>query len=805
MLTFTVMAENTVAINPTGRDFTLISLLRLSDSVIGEVEATITKDQQILLPAKPTLLLLSDTFTEETLNRLSALQMDEKISNQSFSQLNIDLTFEMSSLELIITAPSDTLKIGQINFSSSSNSREFISPSSINGYVNLSALASRTEANSPESTITESYNYTLDASLNIKHAVLEYESIYNDLNGSQAYYSRQGTRLYYDIPEQGTRITIGDFYNNGADFQDSGDMLGFALSRDFATIPTRNVRPTATQQFTLQRTSTVDVVVDGVVIRRLTLPAGSYNLQDIPLTEGITNLELVITDNNGKEERINFSIATGMDLLQEGEFEYNFNGGIESNVSSSEPEYNSDKYIINGEIEYGINSSFTFGGNFQASNNTYQMGQRSLFATALGIFDLKTTYSVHELLDDGVAASLGYDFISEDNQDQKFEFSAYYNYYSKSFTGVRADIDEYTELPLNTNEHYFTSNVSYSFNPYLKILLNGNYVHTYDTDDRYWTISPALSGSIFDTGATWSIRGTHKQYLSNEKEFTGLMSLSWPIGTTANIISRYTTEDNEISTEYSYRNNVGNSGGVNMYIGATHSENSDIDASAGIDYDANRFSFSAEHGSRFTDFSNDTNEHLTQAQLSTGIAFSGTQFAFGRPVGESFAIIRQHKSIAKNYTEISPSNTGARMHSDIFGAMLVPDLAAYSEQILTYDVEDLPSGYDLGAGIFPINPGYGQGYNLQIGSNASITLIGSLMDATSKEPISLISGKAILLGREDVEPLVFFTNRTGRFAITGMRPGTYQLKLNTPKPRFYEIIVDEDSSSLLRLGEIYVD
>ncbi|WP_102526906.1 fimbria/pilus outer membrane usher protein [Shewanella sp. 10N.286.51.B7] len=803
LLTTSVMGSE--IINPTGRDITLTSLLRLHDTVIGEVEVTITKEQLILMPAEATITLLNATLSDEVLSSLSEQQLDGMISQAMFTKLNIGLSFEMSSLELVLDANSEDLKVGQIDFGDKPTQRSFLTPSLFSGYINLSAGASRLENNTPENDVGVQYSHTLDAGFNYERAVLEYESIYNDYQNQKGLYSRQGTRINYDFPEQGTRLTIGDFYSSGATFQDGGDMLGIGIARDFSLIPTKNVRPTAARQFTLQRASTVDLLVDGVVVRRLTLGAGSYNLQDIPLAEGVSDLELIITDASGKEERISFSIATGMDLLKEGEFEYNFNGGIKSNISDAEPEYEREKYLINGELEYGITPAYTLGGNFQVGDNSYQLGHRSLFATGIGIFDIKTTYSYQDVLGKGLAASVGYDLIGSASTDSTFEFSIYYDYYSQFFIGARNDILVTPEAPINANQHFLSSRINYTFNPFLKVSLTGNYVHAYDDAQRYWTLSPSLSGSIFDTGATWSARVTHKEFLDDSSEFSGLLTLSWPFGSESRVISSYKTDNKEISSEYSYRKNVGNSGGISMFAGATHSETNDIDGDVGIDYDANRFTLRAQHVSRYSDFSEDTNNHVTQAKLATGIAFSGGQLAFGRPVRESFAVIKQHKSIEDNRTEISPSSMGARAYSDGLGPILIPDLAAYSEQVISYEVEDLPAGYDLGAGVFPVYPGNGQGYNLQIGSEAAITLMGTLLDKETQQPITLVAGKAALVGRDDLEPLQFFTNRTGRFAISGVRPGTYKIKLNTPTPRYFELVIDEDSSALLRLGKLYVD
>ena len=792
-------------INPYGRDFTIMSLLRLNDSIIGDVEITITKEQTIKMSAEPTIELLKNTLSDDILARLTALKKDGFINDTDFAQLGVTLTFDMASLELVLTPDKNSLKMGTIDFDREKSNRTYIEPSKVNGYMNLSGAVSRSESNSPHNDIFYDKNYTLNSALNYSNIVFEYESIYSDNQNQTNFYARQGSRVNIDLPEQGTRITLGDYYYNGATFQDGGDILGLQISRDFAVIPTKNVRPTASRQFTLQRSSTVDVMVDGVVVQRLTLGAGSYDLQDIPLSDGLSDLELIITDSNGQEERVNFSIATGMDLLKENEFEYNINGGFKSNVTDNEPEYDFDEYVVNAKFEYGINTSYTLGVNFQFSQSSYQVGLRNLFATDIGLFDVKSNYSGSNILGKGAAFSLGYDLMGLVAKNSPLEFNVYYDYYSRFFIGARNDTIITTNEPINVNQHFISTRLSYNFDSNFRASLSTSYVHSYDYDKRYWIVSPSLSGQLFDTKANWSFRLGHKQFLNNKSDLSSLFTLSWPLGLDARVISSYQSDKKAISSEYNYRKNIGNSEGISIFAGTSHAEDSNMDIDAGIDYDANRFVLNTQHTTRYTDFSNGTNNHYSQIRASSGIAFSGNSFAIGRPIGESFAIVKQHSSINDNYAEISPTISGARVYSDNLGPMLIPDLAAYNEQVLNYDVDNLPIGYDLGAGVFMLSPGYAQGYNLQIGSNASITVIGTLVDKHSKVPISLISGKAVLNDAEQFEPVLFFTNRTGRFAISGIKPGNYTIELNTEIPRKFTITVQDDSDTLLRLGAIYVE
>lgn len=136
---------------------------------------------------------------------------------------------------------------------------------------------------------------------------------------------------------------------------------------------------------------------------------------------------------------------------------------------------------------------------------------------------------------------------------------------------------------------------------------------------------------------------------------------------------------------------------------------------------------------------------------------------------------------------------------------MVPDLVAYNGQVIGYEVDNLPPGYDLGDGAFWVKPGYKQGYQLQIGSDAVLTVIGKLFDRQSNNPISLVAGVAHYLGEAKQLPIDFFTNRNGIFAISGLKPGKYQLVLDTKGQESVIITLSERSDNLIRLGDVYVE
>nr|WP_269808621.1 fimbria/pilus outer membrane usher protein [Enterovibrio nigricans] len=681
----------------------------------------------------------------------------------------------------------------------------FIEPQNISGYINASVSNTLVQSLGHGESKQSHYHHRFDAGFNYKRLSLEYESTYDDLDGSEGLYIRQGTRLNLDFPTSGTRLVVGDMFNAGTLFQDSVDVFGIGITRDFSLIPTRNVRPKASQTFTLTRTSNVDVVVDGAVVQRFTLNAGTYNLNDIPIVQGINDIELVITDSAGQEERVSFSVATGNDLLAAGQYEYAFLVGAPTEFEEDALHYDTDQRIISGYVDVGIAPWLTVGINGQKRESLYQYGGTVLLASSLGVTEMVASQSEHPELGKGHAFRFAQDIDIAEELAWLTQVSFLYDYVSPNFAGVE-EIDN-AGSPLNSVRHFGSFFTSFNLTPTLRSALSLSYSQGERETDNYWSVSPSLTGVLFQTRATWSTRVDYQKYRSGDDEFCTTFTLSWPIGETTRMVSRVQNVNGFAGLDISYREGVGNTGGVSAFASIERDDDRDANINGSIDYTGNRFQARADHFTRFEDLSEDMRNHSTRLQLSSAIAFSGDNIAVGREVGEAFAIVSKHKSLAENTIDIDPSSTDgyARVISNTPSNVLIPDLISYNPQFVSFDVEDLPAGYDLGEGVFSVNPGYKQGYQFTIGSDAVITALGVLRFKNNDNPVPLTVGEAVFLDDERVSPVEFFTNRKGRFAISGMRPGKYLLVLKTNPRTNVGIIIDDKGETLVRLGELYVE
>lgn len=790
-------------INPTGRDIELTTLLRVSDRVVGDVNITITEENNILLPKADTIEILKSVLSNDALIKLNQIQPQEMLSQRDFKSMGLDFTFDYSTFECVILIPPNLALTQNISLLPSDSSFHYLEPELISGYINVSLSGNQARVKGKKT--QSEYNHRLESAVNFGVTSFEYESSYHHGSGASTRYVREGTRLNLDIPSHGTRLVIGDMYNAGTVFQDGADILGVGLTRDFSLIPTKNVRPKAARSFVLKRTSDVNVVVDGVVVQRLTLNAGSYSLNDIPIAQGNNEIELIISDSTGKDESINFSVLTGNGLLDSGEYEYSIMVGVPKEIKKNQNDYVTDQTIIHGYLDFGMTPSITIGVNAQRREDVYQYGSSIVNAFPIGVTELSVTKSQHPDLNSGHAYRLSFDAAFEDSSDLSPQMSLIYEQQTPDFVGISEHGS--SEYPVNLTRHYGTLFGSVSVGPKLRASVNATYSSGVVSTNDYWSISPSLTGYLFDTSLSWSARVNYKKYLNGDDDFTASFTLNWPIGKNIRSIGRYASEGKQGTLDVSYQNGIGNTGGVSAYASANTDEYTDSNVNAGATYTGNRFRASLDHNTRFEDIDEGAQTHNTRVEFSSALAFSGRSFSVGRPVGDAFAIIEKHTSLAGNDIAIDSEKNGqnARLFLTSNRSILLPDLVAYNGQIVGYDVENLTPGYDLGGGAFWLKPGYKQGFRLQIGSDSVLTAMGTLRYRKSSKPIPLIAGTAWYVGEEEQSPVEFFTSRTGRFALSGVRPGRYQLVLDTDEQQAIDIMLSEDSEVLIMLGDLYVD
>ncbi|MFM7192554.1 MAG: fimbrial biogenesis outer membrane usher protein, partial [Microcystaceae cyanobacterium] len=127
---------------------------------------------------------------------------------------------------------------------------------------------------------------------------------------------------------------------------------------------------------------------------------------------------------------------------------------------------------------------------------------------------------------------------------------------------------------------------------------------------------------------------------------------------------------------------------------------------------------------------------------------------------------------------VNPGLYGYVAEASAFGPAVVPDLSAYTLTTLRVDAPNMPLGFDLGKTVYTLLPSYRSGMAIIVGTEATVFLRGVLKNRQD-QPIGLQAGQVGSLSDPNWEPVTLFTNKVGKFALLGLKPGRYELKLFT--------------------------
>ena len=233
---------------------------------------------------------------------------------------------------------------------------------------------------------------------------------------------RRGTRLVYDMPDDAIRIRAGDVTPDFSGFQTSTDLLGISATKSYQQLqPGKSIRPTGASSFRIERPSTVDILIGDALVRRLRLGPGIYNLSDLPLQAGANDIKLVIEDDTGAKQTLEFTAFSGFELLAPGVSEWSAGAGVKSldtgivdlanpviasgttivtKTSShsfyGQRDYYFDQPAVTGFYKQGITDALTARGDLQADDRVAMAGgglsTQTKFGMVAGQLSASETY-----------------------------------------------------------------------------------------------------------------------------------------------------------------------------------------------------------------------------------------------------------------------------------------------------------------------------------------------------------------------------------------------------------------------------
>ena len=886
-------------LNPTGRDIEMEVPLKLDGARLGDVAIKITADDKIFVDAKLLKTYLGNTFKQEILR--AALQTPEDSSAQvadgetlvgkklpgadssivqkvavgitpapgqlgrekpAYVALDLlvakglALRYNPNDLDLQVEPSVDQRLPSDISFAqqAGSDSASLEPPAYVSAYLNMRMTASYVSQSSVGGTGLESPNIDFNGAVRVGAVVLEGEgTLYTGasvgldqhLFEDNVFY-RRGTRLVYDIPEDAIRLRAGDVATGYAGFQTSPDLLGVNATQSYQQLqPGKTIRPTGAQSFRIERPSTVDVYTGDALVRRLRLGPGIYNISDLPLQAGANTIKLVIEDDTGARQTLEFTAFSGFELLAPGLSEWSGGAGIKSLDSgianyasvttlggatvvpkkSASSVYGQRAYYFNQPAatafyRRGITDAVTADADIQADERVVMAGGGFVTQTVAGMFAGELAASEDYRYGLGYAVRLGYGY-------EKFNWFSLYKasfrllaeWRSPNFTTVETYANGVVAPQMDN------ASISASYTQHLPYDVTAGasltYTLLYDTQasvssggyqwDAEFTASRRLWGDVTGSFSLGYGQDTSQQNqiccYYNRDGFRTFVRLSWVPDAYSNAMASYDSRTQNGQVTYSQNSETSGVGSWAATVTTSTDAGNDGAINASASYVANRAAVSVSHDAGLVglgsngSFNPNFAEERTSVSVASSFVYADGAWGVGRPVNGGFALVTPHPSL-----EGSPVVVGNKdftiAESSMFGAAVVPNLGAYTKAQLTYDAPGAPAGYDLGSASYDLKAPYKAGYNLQAGSAYTITAMGTLLDGEGQS-LPLLAGTAQEAGKENGRKVELFTNREGRFGAQGLAPGKWIIEMPTePEPTRYEIDIPEGVMGLHNAGDL---
>lgn len=833
-------------LNTTGRTLTIPLPVKSDGAAVGEVTARINADDNVSLSKSDLVERLGGLLDPATQQVIASAEAGEFVSISSLNAAGIKVSFDPGLQEVEFHLTADQHQDGEIRLARAAKARVSANASraaDVSGFINLRGGFDTlwAESHRPDARDTQtSGRLELESALRLVTFVFENRSVlegdidtntcpdearcdYQHLPG----FKRQSSRLVYDMPEDRIRLMIGDSDPITTGFHRSSELLGVSLQKsDQKLSPGDAFVPTGTSSFRIERTSDVDVIVNGVVMQRLHLRPGNYNIRDLPLATGANNIELAITDDAGEKTTRSFTTYFDGALLAAGQSEWAVGAGLPSYLRDNERYYADDVYAGNGSLRYGLSDDVTGEAILHGDTNVVVAGLGFLMQSPWGVFGLKGAGSWGAA---GPGAAL----------DAHWDLVNFNGVLGKGGESLRLSAELRSSDFHTSGEYYDTqTGILYpEFNHWLSLFADYSVPIFDDTtasisaryrlhNDEYPVLSPytvvgdrygmdvSLSRPIADSvNASLTLGYSNESYLRRDYS-ENTQDGEIRVGVR---VSMRTEDDTMLAAGYDSMRRTGevsgyrsSGSGVGSWDASVIAQHRDLDqsanANASLDYRGNRAEVRVSHYSQadavsWGRFEPEPGLQRTSLRVGTAIAFANDKIAIGAPVrGDAFAIVYPHDSIADREITIGEGET-VRAVSDGLGPALVGDIPAYRPATVPVDVADLPLGYSLGDGTFDTYAPLRGGYDLVVGSSHSVTVYGTLLD-TAGAPVALLAGAAYANG-DPAHQVQVFTNAAGRFGAEGLGEGRWIIEMPADAGTIsYAVDIPPGTQGLLKVGEL---
>ncbi|WP_051040855.1 fimbria/pilus outer membrane usher protein [Providencia burhodogranariea] len=169
-------------------------------------------------------------------------------------------------------------------------------------------------------------------------------------------------------------LTLGDAITSGQSWTNRVRFGGIHFSHNYNLQPNFNITSKPIYSNTAVLPSTIDLYIDGIKNSTQRIDPGQFTLNTAPSFSGAGNAQLIVTDINGQQQKIDISLYNTNQLISRGLYTWDISlGWLRENYNEQSFGYNS-KLMVVGDGRYGITDNLTLTGHNEINSDLQNIG-----------------------------------------------------------------------------------------------------------------------------------------------------------------------------------------------------------------------------------------------------------------------------------------------------------------------------------------------------------------------------------------------------------------------------------------------
>lgn len=209
--------------------------------------------------------------------------------------------------------------------------------------------------------------------------------------------TRLDTTWSYSNPQSLITYTAGDFISGGLSWTRPVRLGGFQVQRNFDLRPDLVTIPLPDLSGSAAVPSTVDVYVNNARNLSQDVPAGPFEINNLPVITGAGTARVVVRDALGRETVTETPFFASANLLAPGLFDFSAEAGFARRFYGSESNEYDQRFMASGTARYGISDKLTLESHLEGGGGLVNGGAGAVFGLgAFGVGSLAGSASYYE-------------------------------------------------------------------------------------------------------------------------------------------------------------------------------------------------------------------------------------------------------------------------------------------------------------------------------------------------------------------------------------------------------------------------